>query len=60
MAKAAAPQQVQRCLVVMHQRLKIKLNPPFGMGRLLRAHLLGMHAGNMQDLLGWLGGRGRK
>lgn len=44
----------------MHQRMKVKLSPPFGMGRLLREHLSRMHTGNLQDLLGWLAGRGRK
>lgn len=46
-------------MVVMHQRLKVKMCPP-GMGKLLRSHLMGMHCGNLQDLLKWLGGRGRQ
>lgn len=43
----------------MHQRLKVKLCPP-GMGKLLRSHLMGMHSGNLKDLLAWLSGRGRQ
>ena len=58
-SKAAPAQQRERCLVVMHQRLKVKLCPP-GMGKLLRSHLMGMHTGNLKDLLTWLGGRGRQ
>ncbi|PRW59674.1 hypothetical protein C2E21_1542 [Chlorella sorokiniana] len=57
--KAAPVPQPERCLVVMHQRLKVKLCPP-GMGKLLRSHLMGMHSSNLQDLLAWLGGRGRQ
>lgn len=58
-SKAAPAAQPERCLVVMHQRLKVKLCPP-GMGKLLRSHLMGMHSGNLKDLLAWLGGRGRQ